>query len=719
MFSLGALIPAWFMAVDLLPHLATWWLVIFGGGIVGVTVAMMIVSVAGRSVVWLARCYVVLVAVGTAAWPPAWTSPEPASGNPWLWMCLGVASVWTAVTTGVKWGFGYAVLTSAIYAGVRLTPSGQGVPLMAAMQDMLVLVINPSAVIIGVSLLTDAVRRLDATTSSSQQQRARAALEEALVEQRRQLDSIVHDEVMTTLVNATMSPAGRHPRLAEQARHAIDQLDRAGETTEERVPVTVEHLGWLVRDQVISLVPDAQVAMTVSEPELPVPAKVASAIGQACREAAMNIARHAEASHVSVLIDDAPGHGVRITLTDDGTGFDPGAVPGDRFGLRLSVHERMAGVGGQAEVSSQPGRGTSVELIWRLPDETTRADRRSRVDHDPRYAVVPSIRPGLLAGLIALLIGLHFVLGWTTLDQVTGVWPVFMAQLLATLATWLALRNLNRVALPTWSAAGVVVLLTGTTLLVQSVLPYDRWPGYATWHSGVVMVLVIVLLFRRQRLLAWSGLSVFVAASLWWALSHGLGVDGLMRVSFGPVAWMVVAQLISSWLIDIGNRMRESDQHSDAANQAIAASYSKLVLRDLWLGELRTQVGPLLSRLADPEAELSDAERAACASLERRLRDGLRAANLLADGTQDLVEAARARGVEVRLVDSRGSALPDPVRRAVNRSLAAVLADHEVTRVVARAAPEDYDDVVTILTVRRNGRTELVGLDNQGNPTAR
>lgn len=723
LFCLGSLVPAAFMAADQVTHLAGWWLITFGLGILTLTIAMVLWSIGGRSIVWLARSYVVLVAFAVLTWPLGWQGTEPANGSPWLWMCLGVASVWAALVFGTKWGFIYAILTGAIFAGVRLTPSGQGIPVVAAMQDMLVLVINPSAVIIGISLLTDSVRQLQSTAGAFQQRRARAAVEEALVEERRRMDSIVHDEVMTTLVNAAMTGTTRAPQVADLARHALGQLDLAAETLEDRVPVTVEHVGWLVNDVVTSLLPDADVQMEVSEPDLQVPAAVASAIGQACREVAMNIARHAEAHQVKVVIGDASAPGVKITVTDDGTGFDPAAVPADRFGIQLSVMDRMQSVGGKVAVRSRPGHGTTVELVWLEPVEPAkplslrRRDRR-RPSSD-QYPVLPAIESGALAGLIWLLIGLHFVLGWTTLDQVSPVWPVFAAQGLAAIATWLALRKLQLLPIPASWGVAVVLLLSATTLLVQATLPMGRWPGYATWYSSVVMVLVIVLLFRGRPLLAWIGVAVFVVESLYWAFTHALGFGEVVRVAFGPVSWMVVAQLVSGWLDDIGHRMRETRENSDAANQAIAESYSKLVMRDIWLRQLRTQVDPLLQTLADPDAELTAAQLEACIAVERRLRDGLRAANLLSDGTQDIVEAARQRGVDVTLVDSRGSALPEAVRKALRQSLTSLLGDRSVKKLVARAAPEGYNDVVTILTVRANGKTELVGLDENGAHTPR
>lgn len=714
LFCLGALIPAGFMAADQVPALAPWWLVVFGGGIVGLTAAMVVTSFVHRSLRGLGLAYLITVAAAIVLWPAAWISPDPASGSPWLWMCLGAASVWTALLIGTKWGFSYAIATGAVYAAVRLTPSGQGVSLDVAMQDLLVLAVNPGAVMIGISLLTDALGRLDATTDASQQQQARAAVEEALVEERRRLDSIVHDEVMTTLVNATMGELG----VADQARHAIQQLERAGETGDEWAPVTREHLGWLATEQVTSLVPQAQVEVVLDQPDLPVPGEVASAIGQACREIAKNIARHAEAGVVTVRVDDALPGGIRIRIVDDGVGFVPELVADDRFGLQLSVVERMAAVGGRALISSRPGRGTSVELVWEAlgPAATRRRRQRRR---QPAPISVRQLETGALSGLISVLIALHFVLGWTTADQVTAIWPVLAAQLLAAVATWLALRNLRAGALPRPVAIAVVLLLTGTTLLVQSVLPMGQWPGYATWHSSVVMVLMIVLLFRRQEAIAWTGVGLFVAASAWWAFSHDLGTSALVRVTFGPVAWIVVAHLVSRWLVEIGDRVQQTRLGIAEANRAIAASYSRLVLRDLWLSQLSSQVTPLLQRLADSTTELTEADRTACVALERRLRDGLRAANLLTDGTQDLIEAARASGVEVSLMDSRGSALPEPVRRALRQAFADVLGDPSVTRMVARAAPEGYDDMVTILTVRADGRTELLGLDENGVHTSR
>jgi hypothetical protein len=369
----------------------------------------------------------------------------------------------------------------------------------------------------------------------------------------------------------------------------------------------------------------------------------------------------------------------------------------------------MEAVDGEMEVRSRPGHGTTVVLSW-----AARAQPKAKRQSGQRtYPKLGTVSPAALAGLIWVLVGLHFVLGWTSLDQVTRAWPVFAGQALAAIATWLSLRGLSKSRIPASWAVAVVLLLLGTTLFVQAVLPTGQWPGYATWHSSVVMALMIVLLFRGRAKIAWLGVLAFALVSMVWAATHGLGFGELARVLFGPVSWMVVAQLASGWLLELEHRQQTARIASQSANRAIAQSYSRLVMRDVWLRQLKQQAGPLLATLADDTSELSPAEAEAAVALERRLRDGLRAANLLTEGTQDVVEAARSRGIEVSLVDSRGSALPEPVKIAIRDQLHRLADDRLIRRLVVRAAPEGYP-AATILVSRTDATSDLLNLDADG-----
>jgi signal transduction histidine kinase len=57
-----------------------------------------------------------------------------------------------------------------------------------------------------------------------------------------------------------------------------------------------------------------------------------------------------------------------VTVQDDGRGFDPAAIPVERLGVRTSILDRMATVGGSADVVSRPGAGTRIELAWGSPE---------------------------------------------------------------------------------------------------------------------------------------------------------------------------------------------------------------------------------------------------------------------------------------------------------------------------------------------------------------
>lgn len=88
------------------------------------------------------------------------------------------------------------------------------------------------------------------------------------------------------------------------------------------------------------------------------------ALVAACGEATLNAARHSGVDEVSVFVEVEDGL-VSAYVRDEGTGFDPGAVPDDRRGIADSIIRRMELRGGTAEVRSEVGRGT--EIVLRLP----------------------------------------------------------------------------------------------------------------------------------------------------------------------------------------------------------------------------------------------------------------------------------------------------------------------------------------------------------------
>ena len=89
------------------------------------------------------------------------------------------------------------------------------------------------------------------------------------------------------------------------------------------------------------------------------------------REALNNIIRHAHAQtvHFTLTLEQRI---LTLTLTDDGAGFDPNpeAIPaGERLfcGNGLSnMQKRMAEISGSLEITTAPGRGTTLILTLNL-----------------------------------------------------------------------------------------------------------------------------------------------------------------------------------------------------------------------------------------------------------------------------------------------------------------------------------------------------------------
>ena len=82
------------------------------------------------------------------------------------------------------------------------------------------------------------------------------------------------------------------------------------------------------------------------------------ALFQVAKEALENCERHARAGRVLVRLEPQ-GAGARLTIEDDGSGFDPGRIAPDHFGI-AGMRERMRELGGDLRVESLPGHGTRV-----------------------------------------------------------------------------------------------------------------------------------------------------------------------------------------------------------------------------------------------------------------------------------------------------------------------------------------------------------------------
>lgn len=192
-------------------------------------------------------------------------------------------------------------------------------------------------------------------------------------EERAEIAAHIHDSVLQTL--SLIQRHGDDPqtmlslarRQERELRNWLDP-DRASRTGEslrgqlDQIVGDVEELHGLIIDVVV--VGDCLIDNAVD------------ALLGAIREAAVNAAKHAEVQRLDVYVEIGNDR-IEAFVRDSGVGFDRAEMAGDRRGIRESIEQRMARVGGTAQIHTAPGSGTEVELSLPLGD-----GRRTRPEQE-------------------------------------------------------------------------------------------------------------------------------------------------------------------------------------------------------------------------------------------------------------------------------------------------------------------------------------------------
>ena len=143
----------------------------------------------------------------------------------------------------------------------------------------------------------------------------------------------------------------------EEARRSVLDLRAApleGRTLSDALADLVERL-----QRTSELV----VAYRVTGAGRPLPVRIEAGVFRLAQEALTNVRRHAEARQVAVELAVSADF-LRLSVIDDGIGFDPTAVQEGHFGL-IGLRERTRLLGGTLNLSTSPGNGT--ELSVRIP----------------------------------------------------------------------------------------------------------------------------------------------------------------------------------------------------------------------------------------------------------------------------------------------------------------------------------------------------------------
>ena len=186
----------------------------------------------------------------------------------------------------------------------------------------------------------------------------------------------LHDGATQTMVSAKLLVESAIDQLEREKHAAPPALARALAGLKESLnevrrishrlrPAMLDELGLpaalelLSREAADTGQGDIDVRIAGVPCELPEEAK--TALFRVSQEALANIAKHAHAQHISIELSFSP-KGVEMRIVDDGRGFDFAGVQRDAtrgIGLR-NMRERLASIGGDFRVQTEPGAGTTL-----------------------------------------------------------------------------------------------------------------------------------------------------------------------------------------------------------------------------------------------------------------------------------------------------------------------------------------------------------------------
>ncbi len=208
--------------------------------------------------------------------------------------------------------------------------------------------------------------------------------EQAIERERTRIAKDIHDHLGANLTRISLLSQSAHGELENPAQ-AATQLDRIYSTSRELTrsmdeivwAVNPQHdtldslasyLGNFAQEYLVSINIRCRLEVPLHLPHWPITAEMRHNVFLAFKEALHNIVKHSGAKEVSIFLTTEAAS-FTLIIRDDGTGFDPDAVPerpGRGNGLK-NLRQRLEKLGGRCEVNSTPGAGTEIIFTVFIP----------------------------------------------------------------------------------------------------------------------------------------------------------------------------------------------------------------------------------------------------------------------------------------------------------------------------------------------------------------
>lgn len=195
-------------------------------------------------------------------------------------------------------------------------------------------------------------------------ERSASALAELKTTERTRLAADIHDSISQILTGAAMQLDAGETNAAKRILASCRRELRACLWDLRNHALDAENFADAVRETLAPHLGSHAAAIDMDIPS----AKMSEALRHAAlsiiREATVNAIRHGRAETIEI-VGKLDGRRLSFTVTDDGRGFDTEICRGSKdghFGI-LGMRERAKGFNGSVEISSSPGRGTTVSVV--------------------------------------------------------------------------------------------------------------------------------------------------------------------------------------------------------------------------------------------------------------------------------------------------------------------------------------------------------------------
>lgn len=298
------------------------------------------------------------------------------SDRPWLWQLTNIAAVGAVLAFPFWLGAVFSVVAPLAMSIVTALPNGGGTSSDQALLDACNMLIVAIVVVVIVAMLRRAGDEVDRTQASAMLRFAELARQHATERERVRVDGLLHDSVLASLLAAARaSSEDERAAVVALASDALTKLQDYG-LADSNLAVEGGHVTVVQLLEQLSMVAarnDAAWEIAAKRTPTELPGDVAEAMTLAVEQALSNSLRHAGPDAVRIVraAEDSNEEHLVFEVVDTGAGFDVHSVPAVRLGLRISILERMAVVGGWAMIDSQPGAGTRVVVSWPATVEAT------------------------------------------------------------------------------------------------------------------------------------------------------------------------------------------------------------------------------------------------------------------------------------------------------------------------------------------------------------